>query len=97
YAFLVKNSGHKIKSGIEQRDAAIVAGASRAVAIVSKQGNLTIESVSNNLEKEFPNAAHKILAAVCPENNDVIIIVGAGTAQKARHGAFAASWTLIDD
>lgn len=97
YAFLVKNSGHKIKSGIEQRDAAIVAGASRAVAIVSKQGNLTIESVSNNLEKEFPYAAHKILAAVCPENNDVIIIVGAGSAQKARHGAFAASWTLIDD
>src|SRR3972149_11425704 len=50
YAFLVKNSGHKVKSVIEQRDAAIVAGAKRAVIMVSKGGHLTIESVSNNLE-----------------------------------------------
>ena len=97
YAFLVKNSGHKIKSGIEQRDAAIVAGATRAVIIVSKQGHLTIESVSNNLEKEFPEAANQILKTIQPENNDVIIIVGASARQKAKHGAFAASWALLDD
>ena len=97
YAFLVKNSGHKIKSGIEQRDAAIVAGATRAVILVAKQGHLTIESVSNNLEKEFPDAATQILKAMKPENNDVVIIVGAGTRQKAKHGAFAASWALLDD
>ncbi len=97
YAFQVKNRGHKIKSGIEQRDAAIVAGATRAVVIVSKQGHLTIESVSNNLEKEFPEAASQILKTIQPENNDVIIIVGAATQQKAKHGAFAASWALLDD
>jgi len=27
YAFLVKNKGHKVKSGIDQRDAAIMGGA----------------------------------------------------------------------
>ena len=97
YAFLVKNSGHKIKSGIEQRDAAIVAGATRAVIIVSKHGHLTIESVSNNLEKEFPEAANQILKTLQPENNDVIIIVGASAKPKAKHGAFAASWALLDD
>jgi len=97
YAFLVKNSGHKVKSGIEQRDAAIVAGAKRAVIIVSKNGHLVIESVSNNLEEEFPEAASQILKSIHPENNDVIIIVGAGVAQKAKHGAFAASWVLLDD
>src|SRR3989337_41439 len=48
YAFLVKNSGHKIKSGIEQRDAAIMGGARRAVVIVSKNGHLMIESVSKS-------------------------------------------------
>jgi len=31
YGFLVKNSGHKVKSGIEQRDAAIMGGARRAI------------------------------------------------------------------
>jgi predicted transcriptional regulator len=97
YAFLVKNSGHKVRSGIEQRDSAIMAGATRAVIIVSKQGHLTIESVSNDLEKEFPKAANQILKTIQPEDNDVIIIAGAENRQKAKHGAFAASWTLLDN
>src|SRR3990170_4690712 len=96
YAFLIKNSGHKVKSGIEQRDAAIMAGAKRAIIIVSKQRHLTIDSVSNNLEKEFPAAARQILQMIHPENNDVIIIVSAGIPNKAKQGAFAASWSLLD-
>jgi predicted transcriptional regulator len=96
YAFLVKNSGHKVKSGIEQRDAAIVAGAKRAVVIVSKGGHLIIESVSNSIEKEFPKAANQILKVIQPEDNDVIIIAGADVPQKAKNAAFAASWALLD-
>jgi predicted transcriptional regulator len=96
YAFLVRNSGHNVKSGIEQRDAAIVAGAKGAVIIVSKQGHLTIESVSDTLEKEFPAAADKILKTFHPENNDVVVLVGAAALGKAKLGAFAASWALID-
>ncbi len=96
YAFLVKNSGHKVKSGIEQRDAAIVAGAKRALVIVSKGGHLTIESVSSSIEKEFPNAANQILQALKPEDNDVIMIAGADVPQKAKNAAFAASWVLLD-
>ena len=34
YAFLVKNCGQKVKSGINQRDAAIFAGARNALVIV---------------------------------------------------------------
>jgi predicted transcriptional regulator len=96
YAFLVKNSGHKVKSGIEQRDAAIVAGARRAVVIVSKEGHLIIESVSDNIEKKFPKAASQILKVIQPEDNDVIIIAGADVSQKAKNAAFAASWALLD-
>jgi predicted transcriptional regulator len=96
YAFLVKNSGHKVKSGIEQRDAAIVAGAKRAVVIVSKGGHLIIESVSNNIAKEFPKATNQILKVIQPEDNDVIVIAGAGVLQKAKHAAFAASWALLN-
>lgn len=97
YAFLVKNTGHNVKSGIEQRDAAIVAGATIAVIIVSKQGHLTIESVSNRLEKKFPQAADQIQKTFQPQDNDVVVLVGAATPSKAKHGAFAASWTLIGD
>jgi DNA-binding MarR family transcriptional regulator len=96
YTFLVKNSGNKVKSGIDQRDAAIVAGARRAIVIVLKDGHLRIESVSENIEKEFPNAASEILKDLKPEENDVIIIAGGDTPLKAKRGAFAASWSLLD-
>jgi predicted transcriptional regulator len=95
YAFLVKNNGHKVKSGIDQRDAAIMGGAKRALVIVSKNDHLTIESVSNNIEKDFPEAAKKILKNLKPEDNDVIIIAGADNPLRAKRGAFAASWVLI--
>jgi len=96
YAFLVKNSGHKVRSGIEQRDAAVVAGAKQAAIMVSKQGHLEIESVSNRLEQEFPTAAAQILNVIHPADNDVVVLVGADSVGKAKQGAFAASWTLID-
>ena len=96
YAFLVKKSGHKIKSGIEQRDAAIMGGARRAIAIVSKNGNLVIDSVSGSIENEYPQASKKILKDIKPENNDVIIIAGADDDPiKAKRGAFAAAWDII--
>ncbi|MCJ7761997.1 DUF4443 domain-containing protein, partial [Candidatus Bathyarchaeota archaeon] len=96
YAFLVKNSGNKVKSGIDQRDAAIVAGARRAIVIVSKNGHLQIESVSENIEKEFPNATAELLKDLKPKENDVIIIAGGETPLKAKRGAFAAGWSLLD-
>jgi hypothetical protein len=95
YAFLVKNSGQSVRSGIEQRDAAIVAGATGAVIVVAKQGHLTIESVSNRVEKRFPEAAGQIEKALKPEENDVVVLVGAATSLRAKHGVFAASWTLV--
>jgi predicted transcriptional regulator len=95
YAFLVKNKGHKVKSGIDQRDAAIMGGARRALVIVSKKGHLTIESVSDSIEKDFPEAAKKILKNLKPEDNDVMIIAGADNPLRAKRGAFAASWVLI--
>ena len=95
YAFLVKNSGHKVKSGIEQRDAAIMGGARRAVVIVSKNGHLMIESVSKSIEDDFPEASNKIFKDLKPEENDVIVIAGADNPLKAKRGAFAASWVLL--
>lgn len=95
YAFLVKNSGHKVKSGIEQRDAAIMGGARRAVVIVSKNGHLMIESVSKSIQNDFPEASKKIFKDLKPEENDVIVIAGADNPLKAKRGAFAASWVLL--
>jgi predicted transcriptional regulator len=95
YAFLVKNKGNKVKSGIEQRDVAIKGGAKRAIVIVVKNGRLMIESISNNLYKDFPEATNIIFRDLEPEDNDVIIIAGADNLSKAKRSAFAASWSLI--
>ena len=95
HAFLVKNCGQKVESGIDQRDAAIIAGARKALVIVFKNGHLSIEGVSDCLEKEYPQAANLILAGLAPQENDVVIVAGADTALKAKRGAFAASWSLI--
>ena len=95
FAFLVKNSGQKVGSGIDQRDAAIIAGARKALVIVFKDDHLRIESVSDSMEKDYPAAANQILKELTPQNNDTIIIAGAESALKAKRGAFAASWSLI--
>jgi predicted transcriptional regulator len=97
YAFLVKNKGHKVKSGIDQRDAAIMGGARRALVIVFKNGRLIIESISNSIKRDFPEAANILLRDLKPVDNDVIIIAGADNLLKAKRGAFAASWVLIDN
>ncbi len=96
FAFLVKSSGHKVQSGIDQRDAAIIAGAKRAVVIISKKGHLQIESVSESIENEFPKATSQILKGLTPEDNDVIVIAGGDTLLKAKRGAFAAGWSLLE-
>ncbi len=95
FAFLVKNSGNKVKSGIDQRDAAIIAGARKALVTVFKDGHLRIESVSDHIEKDYPSAAAQILQMLTPQDNDVIIIAGADSALRAKRGAFAASWSLL--
>jgi len=96
-AILIKNRGHKIKSGVEQRDAAVMAGARGATTIMVKEGRLIIPSVSNIVAKDFPKAANQIIRNFEPEENDVIIIGSADSLGKAEYGTLAAAWTLLND
>jgi predicted transcriptional regulator len=95
YAFLVKNCGQKVKSGIKQRDAAIFAGARNALVIVYRNEHLCIESVSSSIEQDYPIVASQIINELTPEENDVIIVAGSDSLLRAKRGAFAASWSLI--
>jgi len=97
FAVLIKNYCHKVKFGVEQRDAAVIAGARGATTIKFKEGLLIIPSVSNNVAKDFPKAASQILRNFEVEENDVIIIASAEDIGKAEYGTLAAAWTLLDD
>jgi len=94
FAILIKDCGHKVKSGVEQRDSAVIAGAKGATTIIFKKGRLAIPSVSDDVAKDFPKAADQILKLLHPKENDVVIIGSADTSEKAEYGALAAAWTL---
>lgn len=97
FAILAKNCGHQIKSGLEQRDAALMAGAKGATTVLYKDGCLIIPSVSDDAVRDFPEAANQIIESLQPEENDVIVIGSADGLEKAEYGALAAAWTLIDN
>lgn len=96
-AILVKNSGDKVKSGIEQRDAAVRVGAKGVTTIIFKNGRLIIPSVCDDLSKNYPEIAEKLIALLQPEENDVIVVAGADSSELAEYGAAAAAWTFFDD
>jgi predicted transcriptional regulator len=97
FAVLVKNHSDKVKSGIEQRDAAIITGATSAITIILRKGRLVIPSVSENVAKDFPTAAEQITKLLAPEENDVVVIGSADHPKKAEYGALAAAWTLMNN
>ncbi|MCL1965916.1 MAG: DUF4443 domain-containing protein [Candidatus Bathyarchaeota archaeon] len=96
YAFRIKNQKDKIKSCIDQRDAAIIAGAKRAIVLITDQKGLHVASTDQYIEEEYKEASKEILKKITPQPKDVIIIAGAETPLKAKTGAFAAAWTLLD-
>lgn len=96
FAILVKKCGHKVKSGVEQRDAAVKVGAKGVTTIIFKNGKLVIPSVSDDVSKDFPKAAKQILTYLDPKENDVILVGSANTLKEAEYGILAAAWTLLD-
>lgn len=97
FAVLVKNSGHKVKTGMEQRDSAIVAGAKGATTLLLQKGQLVFPEFDRNVKRDFPKASEQITRLLKPQENDTIIVVSSDTVAKAERGALAAAWTLIGD
>jgi len=93
---LARNAASKVTNGIEQRDSAVRAGASGAVTLIFRQGRLFMPPPTRIEPKEWPEIARRLLELFQPEENDVIIIGGADTEEKAEQGARAASWTLTE-
>ena len=97
FAILIKDRGHKVKSGVEQRDAAVMAGAKGATTVIFKGRRLRIPSVTDDVAEDFPNAANQMVRLLEPEENDVIIIGSADSLRKAEYATLAAAWTVLND
>jgi hypothetical protein len=82
---------------LEQRDAAVKAGAKGATTIIFKSGRLVIPSVSDDLSRDYPKTVERLVSLLQPEENDVIVVAGADSLELAEYGAAAAIWTFFDD
>lgn len=94
YVVVLKKRSHLVKKGLEQRDAAIRAGAEAALVMTYLDNELHMPGVSI-LTEERPHFASQIIKKIKPEENDVIIIAGAKEYKKAKYGALAAAQTLM--
>jgi len=94
-AMLVKNRTEKVNKGLEQRDAAVRAGASGATTLIFRDSRLILPTISDDVSKDYPKAFRQIMQLMDPKENDVVIISCGTTLKAAEYGALAASWTLL--
>ena len=96
-AVLIKKCGDKVRIGMQQRDAAIMAGAEGATTLVVKDGKIILPGVSDDVAKDYPVAYRQIVKLLRPEHDDVVIVGTGETKEKAEYGALAAALTLLED
>ena len=96
-AVLVRGSGKLVRRGIEQRDAAIRAGATGACTLVCRNGKLVMPIGGRD---EWALASHDLLfedlqAMFGPTDDDVVMVVSAPSLVLAEHCAVAAALTFL--
>jgi predicted transcriptional regulator len=96
-AVQISGEGNRIRVGVEQRDAAIVAGARSAITIVFRGKKMVIPSISDDVARDFPDIFRQITGFLKLKENDAIVIGSADNWNQAECGALAAAWTLIDN
>ena len=94
-AVLVRNMGHAVKYGLEQRDAAIRAGASGATTLVFSQNKLTMPDVEEDVLKDASSIRVILMSKLRPQENDVIIIGSAEDKKRAEFGAKMSAFELL--
>jgi predicted transcriptional regulator len=91
----VRGRGERIRRGLEQRDAAVRAGARGAITMIYRDNKLTLPAITDDAAQAYPLVYEQVTRLLDLEENDVAIIVCADTQREAEYGALAAAWTII--
>jgi predicted transcriptional regulator len=91
YAVLVKKGVQNVRYGIEQRDAALLAGAKGASTLVMKDNRFVMPGSETSIDKESLEALRWLKL----EDGDVIIIGSADSLLHAEIGAYSAALNLL--
>ena len=97
HAVLLKDMAYNIRSGIEQRDAAIKAGAVGATTLIFKNQRLVLPGTDEDLMRNDQKIHSLIIEKLAPEENDVIIIGSSQNKKIAEMAAKSAALYTIED
>ena len=92
--FHVAGCSRRLGQGIEQRDAAVRAGATGAVTFLFDGKTLRFPGVAESLSERNPAAFEQLKNQLRMKKGDVVLIAFAGTWWDAARGGFAAVRTL---
>jgi hypothetical protein len=95
WAVLVAGAEKSVRYGIEQRDAAIKAGADAAFTSVYKSGRFTVPGEGTDSEKGGPSEPWTSIRSVGPHDGDVVVVTGSANESAAEDGALAAFLSLV--
>lgn len=96
-AIRVKGRSEKVRSGLEQRDAALLAGAKGAMTLFFRKEKLILPAISEDVARDFPAAFRQITKHFRLEENDAVVIGSADAWNQAEYGALAAAWSLVEN
>jgi len=96
YAVLVKQMSSAVKSGIEQRDAAIKMGASGATTLLFKDNKFLIPRINFDALKDEHQLSEQLIENLNPQDGDVLIIGSDNRSKKiAEFAAKSAALVTI--
>lgn len=94
-AVLIRDRSENVKKGLEQRDAAVRAGARGATTLIFRDNRLLLPTISADLKEAYPKAFRQMTSLMDLRDEDVVVISCADQPREAEYGALAAAWTII--
>ncbi|MGA2200141.1 MAG: DUF4443 domain-containing protein [Nitrososphaerales archaeon] len=95
WAVVVAGGARLVRYGIEQRDAAIKAGAGGAFTAVFKAGRFTVPGEGTDCEKDGPGEPWMTIRKAGLGEGDAVVVTGSSRETDSEDGALAAVLTLI--
>jgi len=90
-AILVRGAAGAVRTGLEQRDAAMKVGALGATTLIFSGGRMTMPSVNEDVFRDAPRVRETLISQLKPQESDVIVIGSAPNRLEAEFGAIAAA------
>jgi hypothetical protein len=95
WAVIVTGAAKKVRYGIEQRDAAIKAGADGAFTAIFRAGRFTVPGEGTDCEKDGPSDPWITIRKAGLREGDAAVVTGSSSETDSENGALAAVLTLF--